>query len=416
MVLASALKQLLPPAWTALLAGRFGKGRLTATDVKCNSLNESGTMRRYLLKLEGHHDPVSLIAKSTELPEARFYRELAPGLSFVAPHCWFSHSDRLESWIVLDEVYNDYPPSSWNQVDIEKIIGVMTHLHASFWEGEQRLKRHGLSLMLDSQVHSTDKWGQSFPWIPSLEQAIESPIEERPDLVPEAFRLSDLSEHTVRSAGRLAPIFAEAVSGLELIRGLGGWPGVLDEQQMMAISDLIEDPLPMLYPLRLAPKTLLHGQPQPGNWFLSLLGEIRLLDWKHVCIGPAVLDLIAFIEGMDMVDREDGKERQGDLWALSQETLEDSYILMIGKLLGKRYDATAFRQLIPPARCLFTLITWLPWVANWSRRAPANKEIWHKFNKLSDEELGKIGFSDLVRVRPYLSRSFDRFIQAYRML
>jgi hypothetical protein len=94
----------------------------------------------------------------------------------------------------------------------------------------------------------------------------------------------------------------------------------------------------------------------------------------------------------------------------------DSYLLNIGRGIGPDFNATAARQAVPAARCLYVLTTWLPRFANWFETIPDNDQDWLAFNEMCDEELAEAGYELMAGIRPYLTNLFRRFLGAYRML
>jgi hypothetical protein len=206
-----------------------------------------------------------------------------------------------------------------------------------------------------------------------------------------------------------------AAEGLERIQLLGGWPNIFEEQHIQAVVDLLDDPVPMLQPLQEMPATLLHGNLSPAKWQFNLFNERYLLDWERMTTGPAVMDLVQFIEEFDLLADESGW-RIRSCWPLLEETMVDSYILRMGGKLGSSFNATHTRRAMPAARCLYVLTTWLPRFASWFQSIPDNRQAWHNFNQLCDEELAEAGFELMVGIRPYLTNLFQRFLNAYRML
>lgn len=398
-----------PAAWTAVLHRRFGDGgeklpRVTAVTGQriLNNKAEpySPHLLRYTLTLEGHSDPLTCIGKRTTQAEAHFYRDLAPDLD-LAPRCWFYELGEETCWVILDDVPNDIPPQRWAAEDALNLIQALTRLHAAFWN-DATLNRHHPWL-----AHFV---GQKRPYtLPQLQEQQAPYFVEGPAAI--------LSEHALHHAGQLAPTFLQAANGLAVMRSLGGWPGILGESHLTAAADLLDDPVPILHRLGELPITLLHGNPQNSHWRTCLLGSPRLLDWQDVHIGPAVLDLVRFTEQFNVL-------YQPDLpWHVStrhetptsEETLVDSYILLMRTRLRQAFDARAFRQAIPAARCLHILLTWFPHFATWFAEMP-NVYTWQKVNRLPDQDLVGTRFEAIIGYRAHLQDAFGRFLQAYRTL
>ncbi len=398
-----------PTAWTVLLHGEPALADVAVTAVSAQPIYAAGIPKppptrvaRYFLTLDSCSDPITLIAKRTNRTELLFYRDIAPQLSFIAPRCWYTHLDGDNGWVVLDDVPDNYTPSTWMANDVEAVVNDLTAVHAKFWQQTAYLQSRGFSHFI----------GQKKYTLAQLRQEHEVYFEEGPGTI--------LSQHAVDSAGALAPALLKAANGLTVIRSLDGWPGVLGETHLTAVADLLDDPLPMLQPLRELPMTLLHGNPFSYHWRLTFLDQRRLIDWQKARIGPGVCDLMSFVEQFGMIYHNG---RQGSVWPIqlrpewpiSEETMIDSYLLSLSGQLGDQINTRAVRQAIPAARCLHTLTNWFPYFANWFSDMP-NKYTWQKINRMSDEQLMGTMFQPMIGFRPYLAAVFRRFLQAYRML
>ena len=178
---------------------------------------------RYFLTLADHSDPVSFIGKHTNRAEALFYRDLAEELSPLAPRCWLAQVIDEDGWLILEDVPCHYEPERWTAVDIEAMTCDLAQLHLTFWEREGELE--GLP-------HWNGRHQKSYTWA-ELEQQEAIYFEEGP--------ASIISEHAIKSAGRLAPLLLRAANGLAVIRSLGGWPGILGESHLAAAALRSED-------------------------------------------------------------------------------------------------------------------------------------------------------------------------------
>ncbi len=398
-----------PAAWTAVLQRRFGDEgeklpRVTAVASQRVFNNKaepySPHLLRYTLTLQGHSDPITCIGKRTNKAETLFYRDLAPNLS-VAPPCWFYELGEEECWVILDDAPDDIPPARWSTEDALDLVQGLTRLHAAFWDDATLTRHHPWLAHFVGQK-------RPFTWKQLHEQQAQY-FQEGPAAI--------LSEHALHHAGRLAPLFLQAANGLAVMRSLGGWPGILGESHLAAAADLLDDPVLMLDRLSNLPATLLHGNVQNSHWRTSLLGSPRLLDWQDVSTGPGILDLVRFTEQFDVVYQPDLPwhitTRQAS--PASEETLIDSYILLMRTRLRQKFDARAFRQAIPAARCLHILLTWFPHFATWFAEMP-NAYTWQKVNRLPDQELVGTRFETIIGYRTYLQDAFARFLQAYRTL
>jgi hypothetical protein len=394
-----------PEAWSALLRLELGDEgvRVTAVAAEPVRISSQGHYRRqvnrYILTLEGCPEPITLIGKLTNREETLFYQELSPQLPDLTPRCLFTHLSDEQGWVVLDDAPCDYDAVSWTPEDAEALVEQLASLHTMFWGQGEALQTLGLP-------HFTD--GRSYTW-GDLRRDHAIYFEQGP--------AAPLSDHAIVNAGRLAPKLLQAANGLTVIRSLGGWPGILNESHMDAVADLLDDPVPLLDPLKRLPATLIHGNPHAHHWHLSLLNAHRLLDWHDLRVGPGIFDLVSFMEQYDML-YEGGNRSQIVIRperAISDETMIDSYLLTMSARLGADFDARAARMAIPAARCLYVLSSWLPHFATWFSDMP-NKYTWQKINHMSDDQLAGTPFQAIIYFRPYLSGVFHRFLQAYKTL
>lgn len=415
MVRVSDLQKLDPSSWTTLLQEDPRNEGVLVTAVRAEKLPHAPELTRYLITLAGHPEPVSLIGKQTNSDEARFYQDVSDQFPDMVPRCWFSHVTGGRSWILVDEVHNDHRPASWTPEDVEWAVADLATLHAIFWDQEAYLNSLGWQKLLAESSEPPEP-------LPSPVQSRARGKTGKPsgqDIPLQEFRpgrLDLVSNHALQAAGMLAPSFLEVAKGLELLQALGGWPGILEERHLLAIADLLDDPVPMLQILREQPVTLIHGNPACEKWHLGLLGERHLVGWQEIGIGPAVYDLVSFVIQFPLLRGPDDQLMVRDDWPLSEETIIDSYVLDMGSLLGSAFQATSVRRAIPAARCLYILLTWLPRIARWLGQAAGEPETWQKMSRMSDAELAAAGFSDMVVLRPYLSSLFEDFFEAYRAL
>lgn len=391
-------------AWSMLVRHLLQAEDVVVTAVSSKPVrypNSNGRVTRYLLALADHTDPITFIGKRASPAELRFYRHLALQMPGLAPRCHFLHEHETigHGWLVLEDVPDQLSPSKWSVTDVEIIISRMAHLHAAYWRQPQRLRRWGFAHLWE---------GETFTWEELREeQAVY--FEEGPAAI--------LSEHAVQHAGRLAPVLLKAANGLAVMRALGGWPGILGETHLTIAADLLDDPVPMLEPLRHLPRTLLHGSPHPYHWRLSLFEDCYLVDWQKTVIGPSVCDLVNFLEQFDLLylDEYRCQPQVRDCWPVSEETMVDSYMIQMKQRLGSEYHGRAVRQAIPAARCLYVLTNWFTYFADWFDEMP-DMYSWQKINRRPDAELMGTPYEPIARLRPFLGKVFHRFLQAYRAL
>jgi len=394
-----------PAAWSELLRLDLEDSSVLVTAVAAEPIRISKTghyrhhVNRYILTLDGCSDPITLIGKLTNREETIFYEELSVHLPTLTPRCLYTHLHEDHGWVVLEDVANDFTAAAWTPDDAEALVEQLASLHIFFWQRGAELASMGLPHFIEGKTYTWEELRR--------DQAVY--FEHGPATI--------LSQHAIHNAGRLATTLLEAANGLTVIRSLGGWPGILSESHMTAVADLLDDPVPMLEPLKRLPPTLFHGNPHAHHWHISLLGDYRLLDWHDLRIGPGLFDLVSFMEQFDLLYENDSRSqiviRQER--PITDETLIDSYLLTMSARLGAEFDARAVRLAIPAARCLYVLTSWLPHFASWFSDMP-NKYTWQKVNHMSDEQLAGTAFHSIIHFRPYLSGVFDRFLQAYKTL
>ena len=398
------LQRRTPATWTALLQNEPGLEDVVVTAVSAKPIRtratnqQSNHLVRYVVSLANHSDPISFVAKFTNRQEVNFYRMLAQQLPQLAPKSWFTHVFADDGWIVLDDVPNHTHIEKWKPSDVDNVIAHLTLLHRTFWEQKEVLAENGIHHFLQ---------GKSYTW-EMLRNELSFFFEEGP--------ATPISEHAIHHAGRLAPTLLQAANGLTVIRSLGGWPGIMGETHLTAVADLLDDPVPMLEPLRNLPNTLLHGDPNTYHWRMTLFGEQRLLDWTKTAYGPGVMDLISFLEQFDLIysSRHPFRVDLRTNWPITEETIIDSYLLQLSATLSG-FDARATRQAISAARCLYVLTNWFPYFATWATEMP-DKYTWQKINRLNDDQLANSIFQPMIKFRPYLAGVFQRFLKAYRTL
>jgi len=416
MVGVRELRRLNPVAWTGLLAKEIDQESIVVTAVEREPYGDDSHTYRYLLILDGYLEPISFLGKETNKEEAQFYRHIAVDMPEIAPKCWLAHVEENKNWIVLQEPFNKFIPELWTTDDIEKIIGQMVQLHASYWQKESELRRYGFRQLL----------GQDDPASRKKSEEIPDESRKRSDLQPVSYqhRIGNwqwgdqglLSEHAILNAGNLLPKLKVASESLERIIGRGGWPGVFEESHWQAAAELLDDPLPMLYPLRQLPETFINGAISPESWHLDLFGSIELTNWRQSKIGPSVYDLVTFIEQIKLKIENDGSFSTRKSWPVSEETMVDSYILAMGKRLGSGFSPAATRQSLPAASCLFILTTCLPRLADLLDEQAGESASGQRLIADSLDEEKSIGNSLEVGSSPYWINQFQRFLDNYRIL
>ncbi len=389
------LQQLTPEAWTQLLRFNLDSERITVKSVQTEDAGRNQS--RYVLTLDGYSDPITLLGRRTTQREANFYANLSEEVESISPRCWFSHVGSNDGWVVLSDQAHDLPPGEWGSAETLQIISDMAHFHAAYWGQKQLLL--------------------SNTWLPFMLGTRRRKSAHALQHLPKDWNRDVVSEHALRSVEGLAPRWLEAAKGLRMLLELDGWQNVIDEKHLRAMSDLLDDPLPMLHPLRELPLTLIHGYPGIYNWQVSVLDTRTLVDWQQVSIGPGISDVVAFLETFGLL--QDGKMNWTvrDKWPVAEETMIDAYILQLSAELGNDALTRQVRQAIPSARCLHILLTWLPRFHQWFDNLPADprtrRDMWQAINETTDDDLASTVYAPIAGLRPYLAEVFHRFLKSY---
>jgi hypothetical protein len=400
----SQLQRRVPSAWSALLQQHQAIEGLRVLDVTVEQPIRWSGCTRYLLTLEGHSDAIPLLGKRTNELEARFYQELAQYLPAMTASCWLSHVDGARSWIVLDDLPDHWPAERWTADDIEKVVASLVAVHATFWE-----------------MGIVPNWPD---WLPA-HHSLPAPRPARRgyyEMMREGSshlglgRAAVVSAHALQVAGRLAPAFVRCAAGLETLRALGGWPGIIEESHLNAVADLLDDPLPMLQPLRELPVTLLHGNPIPRHWRSTLFSERYLIDWQENSFGPSVCDLVSFLEAIQLLWTEQESRSLPYPAPTTVQTIIDSYMVRMSMLLGRDFSARAARQAIPGALCLHVLLDWLPRFAQLFEPYLGSPHSWQMVTQMNDQQLERVGLGAIAGKGRYLQGLFRRFRAAFNAL
>ncbi len=386
-----------PAAWTTILQQRAETQAVLVTHVSAAALSQS--LIRFSLKLAEHSDPITLIGKRTNATEAAFYRDLGPRLGFLTARCWYSYVGEERGWVVIEDIPDNRPPEKWGDRDVERVVGNLAALHIAHWNRPTELQ--------------TYSWLPWFLWSTAPHETW-TPLAENIRLSRSASNL--VSPHAIASAGPLTLEFYRAAVCLATLQKLGGWPGVIEQPFLDAVADLLDDPVPMLYPLRSLPSTLLHGEPAPRHWRLTLFGDCNLLDWQGASIGPSVCDLVSFVENIEQVNTLAVGEQPREVTQIRMETLVDTYLLRMYEALWPLFNPRELRKAMPAAQCLYVMTQWLPVLSHWFDPLVEDGATLAQFGRITDQHLLEAGCIDAVRYRPYLADLLQRFTQAFRTL
>lgn len=393
------LRSQRPRAWSAILAQEPEMAGVVVTQVTREKIKPG--LIRFILELADHHEPITLIGKETNSTEAQFYRELGRRLPYLTPRCWFSHVHGEQSWVVLDEVSALRPPERWSDGDAETVVKALASLHVEFWDREDLLDKHRW-LINPLEGIALDQRYQ-----------LRSRVLEQRAFYAQLGLSVNLSDHAIWSLGRLAPRFMHAAASIAFLRRCGGWPGVLEMEQLDAAAELLDDPMPILYTLRDQPLTLQHGCPTNQHWHVTFFGGARLLDWQQISAGPGITDLVHLVEQFDWLAADSGQFVPRASGIMNEETLVDSYILHLAAELGPLCDTRAIRQSLAAARCFHLLSYWLPRLADWFIAA---QQQGHTLLHLTDADLTTAHLASLVALKPQLKATAQRFFAAAKMV
>jgi len=410
-------------AWSTLLGQYSGYAGTMVTAVETEPLPTlefipSGRIttghyhhiRRYILTLADVSDPITFIAKRTNRAEALMYELFGTPPATALPACLYVHRDGDDCFVILEDVPDHFPPHAWKAQQMDDVAATLAKIHAAHWAR-------------DTSITSVRPY-QKLPFSHFHQQSDEdSGLFAEVDADDSRTR-EYLSDQATRSVGRLSPLFERAAIGLEVMQSLNGWHGVLNENQMASVADLLDDPVPMLNPLLDLPITLLHGAPHPHHWRSTLFNQYFLIDWSCAQLGPGILDLMALLEGIAL-DRDYSREGQRSMTnsvqhspsiiQISEQAVIDTYLLTLATELGDRTVARAFRGALPAARCLHIVLTWFSFFATWADDIP-DPYFWRLINQLSDAELRRYHGAPAISLRHYLAGAFERLLLAYRNL
>jgi aminoglycoside/choline kinase family phosphotransferase len=169
------------------------------------------------------------------------YRRLAPHLPLLVPG--LVAGDEIDGWIVLEVLTGLRPAHEWTVDDYHEAITNLAVMHDRFW---------GLSEDL-----------ATYPWL-------ARPLD------------ADYADTIEAAAEAVESLAADARLPIDLLR------------RLVQSADAI------VAPLRAETATLIHGDYWPGNIARPIDGRQIVFDWQLASIGPAVLDLVGFVQSTCM--------------------------------------------------------------------------------------------------------------------
>ncbi len=177
------------------------------------------------------------------------YRRLAPHLPVLVPG--LVAGEPAQGWIIVEALTGLRPPEEWTRDDYVQAVVNLAAVHDRFW-----------GLGEDLAI---------FPW---LGRPLQADYEE-----------------TVIAA-------AEAVRTLVVEERL---PPLSTPRNFLAFGALVQHADEIVAPLRQETDTLLHGDYWPGNIAQPIDGRQIIFDWQRAAIGPAILDLVGFVQMTGMM-------------------------------------------------------------------------------------------------------------------
>lgn len=178
------------------------------------------------------------------LREASMYLTLREHIPVRMPTLIAAHPKG--NWLILKHLPPGRRPDQWKAADYLLAIDQLAVLHDRFWSLDQDLA--------------------IYPWL-------EYPLRSGLDVYVTAAK-SD-AQHLAEPVSR---VLAE---GTDI--------PVLTNQIIQKLPEVVTN-------LRALPATLLHGDYWPGNIHIHPNSGITVFDWEDAAIGPAVLDLLNFIQ------------------------------------------------------------------------------------------------------------------------
>jgi aminoglycoside/choline kinase family phosphotransferase len=176
--------------------------------------------------------------------EYGIYSKIAPHLPVLVPI--LVAGDERQGWIVLEGLTGLRPPTEWTPDDYGEAIYNIVQMHDRFIGAAEVLA--------------------TYPWL-------ARPFD------------ADYDATTLAAA--------EAVRALVVDKRL---PQLSDDRYFALYSQLIQAADQIAAPLRAEKSTLVHGDYWPGNIARPIDGRQVVFDWQLAGIGPAILDLVGFVQ------------------------------------------------------------------------------------------------------------------------
>jgi aminoglycoside phosphotransferase (APT) family kinase protein len=247
------------------------------------------------------------------------YRKIAPLLPVLVPG--FIAGDEEQGWIVLEAVTGLRPPAEWTSDDYSEAVRNMAAMHESFWGAGEALA--------------------AFPW---LGRPLDADYEPTVSAIREAVR--------------------------RLTMNSGAVSAVKDSQHLNQFIRLIRLVYAVVLPLREEPQTLVHGDYWPGNIARPIDGRQMIFDWQLAGIGPAIFDLVGFVQSTCMNLEP----------ALPVDEMISLYRETHVKAFGQGWDDEQFARLWDHALIWLFMVHWLGRLA--TMKAEDYERIHERFNRV----------------------------------
>jgi len=301
---------------------------------------------------------LAVLVKFTNGCEARVYRELSAHLPLDLPRAYYTEEADTEGLCILEALPSGKPITAWDEQDERAVLNDLARMHAHFWR----------SLELANT-----------PWLTCLQD-----------------------ELNVR--------FDQAARCLPILRQIGGWPGIVTPRTMDVMEALLTDRACLLATLADLPPTLIHCDTWQSNWLL--LDDRRvLLDWQSAARGPAVWDVVYFLEMSGEV---------GGRLPLEESQALNSYLDALEAERG-RDDVVrrTFLDVVPAVSVINTLARWPVYALDYVRlveRFPVLARVWTGLPRGLRHRIGTwVAWTDLEYYRQTFARFEERAREVYRV-
>lgn len=286
-----------------------------------SSFHDAGTRLRAfscVVLSEGDEHSLSVILKEPPITsqgrvltgvgqrEYGVYAQLAAHLDRVLVPGLIAGSEE-DGWIILEALSGLRPPEEWTPDDYREAILNLTAMHDRFYGCGEDLS--------------------VFPW---LARPFDADFQETVDAAVEAVAALTLGDTP---------------------------PHELDKRTVDLLYLLAGSVDAIVAPLRAETFTLVHGDYWPGNIGRQIDGRQLVFDWQLAAVGPAILDLVGFVQAVSM--RLNPSLALADIVMLYRETYN--------RLLRPGWDDAAFALLWDHALMWRFVANWLEKLATMPR-------------------------------------------------